>query len=355
VIQAPDDVIIEIWLAGLCGSDLHVYFGHEAPDIGCVVGHELVGVIVQTGTGVDPAALAIGDVVTCPFSTCCGECSPCRLGNTARCQQSQLLGWQHGGGGLSGAQAEYIRIPLATATVVKLGRREAMADNVRPEHLFLADFLPTGYECVLRARTAEWLTRAEASQVPLRLAVVGLGPVGIMTLLSLRYVVKRQASSLSHQIVAIDGVTERLALASSLGIETWNFTDPTAARPDGFHIVFEAVGGPGSPGLRTAFELVAAGGVISSVGVHTPGPQPFPFSAVECYDKNVSLHFGRCSARSLIPELVELLKCNAFEFDFSTLISHRLPLEDEHVQSVYALFAQRKTLKVIFEVKQPSC
>src|SRR5881296_3677860 len=67
------DAIVQVELAGLCGSDLHVYHGRETGlDVGTVMGHEFVGRVVETGAGV--RAFAADDRVACPFSTSCGHC-----------------------------------------------------------------------------------------------------------------------------------------------------------------------------------------------------------------------------------------------------------------------------------------
>lgn len=357
----PLDAIVAISWSGLCGSDLHVYYGHERPDAGTIMGHEFVGTIVELGswyqTPSSDASLAtaatplleVGNRVVCPFTTSCGGCEPCLRGLTARCLQSQLLGWKSNGEGLSGAQAQYIRVPYAQSSLVQLPRSTAM----RAEHLFLADILPTGFECISRGRIEEALATAERLDQPLRMAVVGLGPVGIMALLSLRYFVRSSGSSLAHTIVAIDAVDDRLDFVRERipGVMPVNLADETALKFGGNHLVFEAVGGKGSPGLALAFKLCAPGATISSIGVHVPSEQPFPFSAVDCYDKNITMTFGRCSVRPLIPRLLQLLEDNAFDFDFASLISHRVPLEHEAVVDAYKLFASRKSLKIVFSVR----
>lgn len=90
----------------------------DVPDEGTTMGHEFVGTITQTGT--DVKTLALGDRVVAPFTTCCGKCFFCRHALPARCEEGQLFGWRRNGVGLHGAQAEFVRVPLADTTLVKV-------------------------------------------------------------------------------------------------------------------------------------------------------------------------------------------------------------------------------------------
>jgi len=82
VILHPTDVIIKNIYSAVCGSDLHVYHGRETGiDTGTVMGHEFVGEIIETGSGV--RNFARGDQVISPFTTSCGECYFCRDGSYA--------------------------------------------------------------------------------------------------------------------------------------------------------------------------------------------------------------------------------------------------------------------------------
>ncbi|HKQ56622.1 MAG TPA: alcohol dehydrogenase catalytic domain-containing protein, partial [Candidatus Eisenbacteria bacterium] len=118
-LRDPRDAIVQVTLAGLCGSDLHVYHGRETGiDRGTVMGHECVGRVVLAGEGVH--GLSAGDRVAAPFSTCCGDCYYCAHGLSARCIAGQLFGWVEKGTGLEGAQASFVRVPLADATLFPL-------------------------------------------------------------------------------------------------------------------------------------------------------------------------------------------------------------------------------------------
>jgi len=288
-------------LAGICGSDLHVYHERERGlDPGTVMGHEFVGEVLETGSGV--RRFRQGDRVASPFTTSCGECFYCRTGLSARCDRGELFGWVEAGRGLQGAQAERVRVPLADATLV------ALPDDASDERaLLLGDVLPTGWFAAELAGIGPGTT----------CAVVGCGPVGLMAVLA---AVEKGCA----RVFALDPRPERLGLAERLG----------ACRVEGVAAVREATGGRGvdaaleavgAPGaFRSAFELVRPGGTIASVGVHTE--RGFSISPTEAYDKNLTIRTGRCPARRYMERLLPL----AFDprRPIEALISHRLPLTD---------------------------
>ena len=105
-IQQPTDAILKVTMAGLCGSDLHLFHGREVGvDEGTVIGHEAVGEVVATGS--DVKNLKVGDIVFAPFTTSCGNCFYCQSGLTARCVHGQLFGWREQDQGLHGCQSEF--------------------------------------------------------------------------------------------------------------------------------------------------------------------------------------------------------------------------------------------------------
>jgi len=332
--EAPDpeiiterDAIVRVELAGLCGSDLHAYVGREAGlDPGTVMGHECVGRVERTGAEVP--GFAPGQRVAVPFSTSCGTCYYCTRGLTARCSAGRLFGWVERGVGLQGAQAPLVRVPLADATLFPLPD-----DLDLPESLLLCDVLPTGYYC---ARMAD--VHAGGTFV-----VIGLGPVGLMAVLAAR---ERGA----ERLYAVDTIEARLTRAEALGARPID-----AATEDAPAVIRRATDGRGADGVmeavgnreaaRLAFDLVRAGGIVSTVGVHHDAA--FPFSPAEAYDRNLTWRIGRCPARGLMEELLPLVRARRREL--AALITHRLPLE--RGPEAYAMFDRRRDgcLKVAFE------
>src|SRR5215212_3735832 len=161
------DAIVRVEVAGLCGSDLHVWHGRETGlDVGTVMGHEFAGTVSEVGPD---AAWKPGDRVVAPFSTSCGACFFCREGLTARCVRGQLFGWVQGGAGLQGGQAEFVRVPMADTTLMRA------PDSVPMEvALLLADVLATGWHAA----------RMAAVRHDRAVVVLGLGPVGLCAVLA---------------------------------------------------------------------------------------------------------------------------------------------------------------------------
>lgn len=88
------------------------------------MGHEFTGTVEETGS--DVKNFKKGDQIVSPFTLSCGECFYCKQGYSSRCAKSALFGTA----GLEGAQAEYVRVPLADSTVMKV--RTSLA-----RHLFV--------------------------------------------------------------------------------------------------------------------------------------------------------------------------------------------------------------------------
>jgi threonine dehydrogenase-like Zn-dependent dehydrogenase len=306
-IESPTDAIVRVSLSAICGSDLHVYLARERGiDPGTAMGHEFLGEIVETGGAV--RARKPGDRVVAPFTTSCSDCFYCRSGLTCRCLRGQLFGWIENGRGLHGAQAEYVRVPLADSTLVELPEDLADEDSA----LFLGDILATGFYCAEMAGVSAGGT----------CAVIGCGPVGLFAILGARELG-------AERIFAIDVVGERLALAERFGasaIDARAF-DPKeilkeATGGRGADAALEAVGSPEA--TRLAMDLLRPGGIISAVGVHTEAA--FAFSPTEAYDKNLTYRAGRCPARVYIDRLMPLVVRR--KYDLSSIISHRMPLSD---------------------------
>ncbi|KAG9315543.1 chaperonin 10-like protein [Chiua virens] len=358
-VEHPDDAIVKVKLAGLCGSDLHLYRGTDSERVTepFICGHEFTGEVVALGANFHPGStgrpplystLKVGDKVVSPFTVSCGECHYCRVGFTCRCVESRLFGTPHTPGG----QAQYVRIPRAGGTLYSL---EEISIHVvqETEHtigkladsslLLLCDILPTGvfaaFQALNHPKTQPMLTSRPYPQGPevsvlddgvsvpfktedkiLTIAIVGLGPVGVcacIALLDLLY-----ARNVEFRIVAIDPTEVRRKKVGAIYAKISGTYDKQsnghlevsdiAASKDivakwtegiGCNSVLEVVGNTSA--LSLAYELVRPFGCITSVGVHA-GRQ-VPYTGRELYDKNVSLDFGRCPVRAMFPMALGLL------------------------------------------------
>jgi threonine dehydrogenase-like Zn-dependent dehydrogenase len=323
-LPAADEALVRVTCAGLCGSDLHIVSGRDRGcRLGTIMGHELVGVIEEVGGAV--SKLRAGDRVVAPFTVSCGACFFCQRGLTGRCLQSRGFGFvTEAGVGLEGAQAQWVRVPLADSTLVPLPAR---TDDGRPfedrDALFLGDILSTAYGC------AEAAAIATGDVV----AVVGCGPVGLLCV---------QAAQLlgARAVVAVDAVAHRREKARSFGATAAAGDDEALelvrALTDGrgADAVLEAVGA--GPALDLALRLARPGAVVSVAGYHTADLYPLPIQAA--YGQNLTLVIGRCHARRNIDRLLPLVLAGRLRH--TEIVSHVLPLAD--AARAYALFADRR-------------
>ncbi|CAK5270189.1 unnamed protein product [Mycena citricolor] len=401
-IQHPDDAIVKVALAGLCGSDLHIYRGHGGVTQVHTCGHEFVGEVVELGSSFEQAVdgrpalyakLKIGDKVVSPFTSNCGECSVCRLGYTCRCPSGFLFGSPS----LDGGQAQYVRVPYAGGTLFNLSdpstwsssmpaaaKEQALSAITDSSLLLLADILPTGVFAALQALNhpkvlpaitgKPWPSMiaadsdAVATMKPedqiLTFAIIGLGPVGLCASVSLIDMLETQR--LQYQIIAVDPVESRRDKAqtiydkikssgsasgkfAALSIEEARETVKTWTAGTGCTAVLEVVGN--NSALSLAYDLVRAFGVITSVGVH--GSPAVPFVGSQLYNKNVSFDFGRCPARAMFPMAFDLLVKRQDIFgsvgDSASLVE-KVVSADEAVE-YYAAFNDSKIGKVLFDMQ----
>ena len=253
-LKDPTDIIVKVEYTALCGSELHVFRGHQPSDTGFIMGHEFTGIVSEIGDAI--RTVKKGDKIVSPFTTSCGECFYCKKGFSSRCEKGLLFG----SAALDGGQAEYVRIPYADTTVVKAP--EGIKDNAL---VLMADIFPTGYFAASNA----FSTFKPDEVKDLTVIVLGGGPVGLCALVNaLEYRPKH--------LFAVDGVESRLQLAKELGAhEVFDFRTNSEALDKrvrevtdgrGADVVIEVVGL--SPALKMGFELLRPWGVISSVGVH---------------------------------------------------------------------------------------
>ncbi len=317
VIEQPGDAIVRVSVAGLCGSDLHPFFGREVGlERGTVMGHEFVGEVIETGP--DVRNFCAGDRVCSPFTTNCGHCVYCQTGLTSRCMTGQLFGWRQNGIGLHGAQASLVRVPHADGTLFKLPK--GMNDETA---LLLGDNLSTGRFAADMAGVTDSGTYG----------VIGCGTVGLLAIAAAKQLG-------APQIIAVDPCEPRLKIAESLGALT--FTSPEQALKRslaltngiGLNGVMELVGLPDAQ--RLAYEMVRPGGTLSVIGCHcTPH---FSFSPADAYDKNLTYKTGRCPARHYMNLLATDTRTN--DLDLSWCITHHFPAND--AVDAYRIFSKRE-------------
>ena len=247
-IAAATDAIVKISKTTICGTDLHILKGDVPTCVpGRILGHEGVGVVIETGAGV--TTFEPGDRVLISCISACGRCEYCRRGMYSHCTTG---GWILGNA-IDGTQAEYVRIPHADTSLYRI------PEGAEEEALvMLSDILPTGFECgVLNGRV-------KPGDI---VAIVGSGPIGLAALLTAQFYSPAR-------VIMIDLDDNRLEVARRFGAtDTINSSDGktvervmamTGGR--GVDTAIEAVGVPAT--FVMCEDLVAPGGTIANIGVH---------------------------------------------------------------------------------------
>ena len=363
------DAIVRVTSTAICGSDLHLYDGY-VPEMkrGDVLGHEFMGEVVETGKGVRPGDLAVGDRVVVPFPIACGACSQCRSGMTSVCENSNpnagmaeklwghstsgIFGYSHLTGGFAGGQAEYVRVPFAD-----VGPMRVPSSLTDEQVLFLTDIFPTGY------MGAEMCDISEGDTI----AIWGAGPVGQLAAASAFLLG-------AHRVVVIDRFDDRLAVvrrgtrAETLHYERDDVRDSlkemTGGRgPDA---VIDCVGleahhsnpalhaydrtkqatraeSDRGHALRQMITSVRSGGTVSIVGVYGGFVDKFPIGSL--MNRSLTVRTGQTHVHRYQHQLLERIERG--EIDPSFIITHRARLAD--APRMYELFKhkQDECLKVV--------
>jgi threonine dehydrogenase-like Zn-dependent dehydrogenase len=307
----------------ICGSDLHFLHGKAPIDPGDVLGHEAMGIVQDVGERV--TRFRPGDRVAVAFQLACGTCWFCERGQTALCEDSRTLGAGAFGGGLAGAQAELVRVPVADVNLL------ALPESIDDERgVFVGDALTTAY----------YVASIGQIQAGDTVAVVGAGPIG--------YFCVQSAFALgAGRVLSLDRVASRLELVSSAGAEPIDVTErhPVTAVAEasggrGADVVLEAVGNAEAYG--TAIEAVRRGGRVVLVGVYADEIVDVQLGVY--WARGLTLRFAGLTPIHSMWERV-LTEVEGGRLDPTPIVSHRLPLEDA-VQG-YELFDRREATQVL--------
>jgi threonine dehydrogenase-like Zn-dependent dehydrogenase len=350
-IEQPTDALVRITTTAICGSDLHLYevmgpFINE----GDVLGHEPMGIVEEVGSEV--TELAPGDRVVIPFQIACGQCFMCGQGLQTQCETTQvreegmgaaLFGYTKLYGEVPGGQAQFLRVPQAQYTHIKVP--EGPSDE---RFVYLSDVLPTAWQAV------EYADIPDGGSV----AILGLGPIGDMA--------ARIALHRGHRVFGVDLVPDRLERVRARGAEVLDLKEHDddlaqviRERTDGRgpDSVIDAVGmeAHGSPGaqvaqqltgllpdamaeklmekagidrlhaLHLAIDIVRRGGTISLIGVYGGMADPLPMLTI--FDKQIQLRMGQANVKRWADDIMPLLT-DGDPLGVESFATHRLPLDD---------------------------
>ena len=316
-IQASGDAIIRISAACVCGSDLWPYRGIEPVEGPTPMGHEYAGVVEETGS--DVRTIKAGDFVVGSFMASDNTCPICQAGYQSRCVHVQYVG-------AGGAQAEYLRVPLADGTLVATpGPPEA---DLIPGLLAASDVLGTGWFGAVAAEAGPGKT----------VAVVGDGAVGLLAVLAARQLGAERIIAMSrheprqklaHEFGATDIVTER----GDEGVAV--IRELTGGL--GAHSVIEAVGTQES--MMQAIRSTRPGGHVGYVGVAHGVELP----GEELYYAEVHLLGGPAPVRRFLPKLTGLIWNR--EIDPGQVFDLELPLDQ--AAEGYQAMDERRAIKAL--------
>lgn len=233
---APGELLIRVELAGICGSELGGYLGHNSlrkPPL--VMGHEFAGVVERCGP--NAARFRPGDRVTVNPLVTCGTCHYCTSGRSQLCAERSLLGAHR-----PGAFAEFVAAPERNV--------HALPVEVSIEEGAFAE----PFACAVH------ICRLLSLEPSDRLIIYGAGPIGLFAL---------QAAQVFglREIVVVDLNEARLDIVRELGgIATTDPAQVGTPEPEGYDAAIDAVGAGVT--RRKCIEAVRRGGRVVFTGLH---------------------------------------------------------------------------------------
>lgn len=325
VIQEPTDAIVRVTVGCVCGSDLWYYRGISPHKVGSI-GHEFIGVIETTGDAVEK--LSKGDLVIAPFTYSDGTCANCLAGFESQCRN----GSGFGNGESDGGQGEFVRVPYADTTLIKVPHGE-YSEDMLASFLSLSDVMSTGYHAAVSAGVQKGDT----------VAIVGDGAVGLCGIIGSKLLG-------ATRLIALSRNPARQKLAREFGA-----TDILEERGDdavaavleltegvGVNASLECVGTDQS--ITTATGITRPGGMIGAVGV----PHYDNFQYKTLFWKNVGIRGGVAPAHHYIPILLEAVLKG--EINPGKVFDLRTDLDT--IGEAYAAMDERRAIKSLLKINE---
>ncbi|MCS6846409.1 MAG: zinc-dependent alcohol dehydrogenase family protein [Anaerolineae bacterium] len=310
---APDEVIVKIAIAGICGTDVHIYRNEYLSKFPLIPGHEFGGTVVEVGSAVRD--FKAGDRVAVDPNISCGQCEFCRS-----LQPNHCLNWRGVGITQSGAFAEYVAVPARVTYKLPDGLTDQQAAFIEP------------LSCVVYA-----LNRIRVHPAD-EVLVFGAGPMGLLLIQALKH-------SGAARLVAVDKQSRRLELASQMGADHLLLGDDLRIKeslrdlaPHGFHIVVDATGVPTV--IEQALDYLRPRGQYLQFGV-APMTATINWRPYDIFRRDWTI-IGSFALSFTFQQAIAWLLNGAI--NVAPLVSHTLPLSEFTLG--FREFIEGKTLKV---------
>lgn len=309
----PRDAIVRVTLSSICSSDLHIKHGSVPRAVpGVTVGHEMVGVVEQTGSAV--TTVQPGDRVAVNVETFCGTCFFCRHGYVNNCTDPDG-GWALGCR-IDGGQAEYVRVPYADQGLTRI------PDRVSDEQaLFVGDVLATGF----------WAARISDITPEDSVLILGAGPTGLCTLLCVQLKSPKRIIVCEKDPARAQFVREHYPEVLLCGPENCEAFTRAHSDHGGADVVLEVAGSPET--FELAWRCARPNAIVTVVALYDQ-PQILPLP--EMYGKNLIFKTGGVDGCDCA-EILHLIEQG--RLDTTPLITHHFPLTS--LEEAYRIFEQR--------------
>ncbi|HBQ80979.1 MAG TPA: Zn-dependent oxidoreductase [Erwinia persicina] len=313
---AAGEVRIKVKYASICGSDVHIWHGHNPfARYPRVIGHEFFGLIDAVGSGVD--SRRVGERVAVDPVVSCGHCYPCSVGRPNVCSTLQVIGVH-----LDGGFSEYTLAPAANAYLLPEAIPDSLASLVEP--------------FTIAANISAFL-RPQPEDIAL---IYGAGPMGLTAIQVLKGVYKVKT------VIVADRLEERLTMALANGADQAlnNSTTPLAEQLNGVQptLIIDAACHPAI--LSEAAALASPAGRIGLLGFSS---EPCTVTQQSLTSKELSLFTSRLNSHRF-PQVIDWMEQGLIQPE--KLVTHTLPLAQ--IEQAMTLFEKdpRSCCKVILQV-----
>ncbi|MEA4911590.1 MAG: alcohol dehydrogenase catalytic domain-containing protein [Oscillospiraceae bacterium] len=320
-IKAPDEVLIRVRAAGVCGTDVHIYHDTFKNFPPVILGHEFSGYIEETGDAV--TGFQKGDLVVCePHTLFCGKCEMCRAGMIQLCEHKRSPGW-----GIDGAFTDYVVVPSLFLHHVPEG--------VDPEVAALAE--------PMAIVTHEVLERSRVEPMD-TLAVVGAGPIGLLACTAAK------AGGAKRVYLIGKGHDSALRFPAALRLGADAVIDGEVCDPAqrimeltngrGADMAVEATGA--QSGINTAIDVIRKCGRVCVIGI--PKDDELQIKWKTLVNKVATVYFNMSSSVSSWERSLAIMATTPY--DLTAAITHRASIEDW--EAVFDDIRHGKAIKALF-------